>query len=178
MIETSEKEISDNREYLKTIDIPTRRRTSSCCSCLCHYCDARTGSFSSIQSTLPKPSLVKSQSCPSALLFISESIAKPVDSALNTKKAIPLSGSLETLFSTVSTRECVCHEKTLGNKEERSFAFDSYLYNFEEEQQVLCDECPASSSTTCIRCFSTRTDLGYASGKFILIEIFIEKIFI
>lgn len=129
-----------------------------------------------MQTTLSKASLVKSQSCPSALLFIAESTVKPADSVL---KTVPLSGSLETLFSSVSNRECVCHEKTLGNEEEKSFAFGSYLCNFEEEQQVLCDECPASSSTNCIRCFSTRTDLGYASGKIHRErEIFLKRILI
>ncbi len=80
-------------------------------------------------------------------------------------KSIPLSGSLETLFSAVSTRECVCHEKNLGTKKKPSKHFEKYFL-FQEKQQVLCDECPTSSSTSCIRCFSTRTDLGYSSGKY------------
>lgn len=45
------------------------------------------------------------------------------------------------------------------------YNFEYYL--IEEKQQVSCDECPTSSSLSCIRCFSTRTDLGYSSGKFI-----------
>lgn len=125
-IETNEKEFSNADQYLKIIDIPIRRRTSSCCSCLCHYCDVQTNSFSIIQTTLPKSSLIKSQSCPSSLLFTSESIVKPVNSTLNTKPK-PLSGSLETLFSSVSTRECVCHEKTLGNEERER----DYLLNID-----------------------------------------------
>ena len=123
MIELNEKEIATNDQYLKIMEIPVRRRTSSWCSCLCHSCDVRANSSSIIQTTLPKSSLVKSQSCPSSLLLISESMVKPVNSPLDTKLK-PLSGSLETLISSVSTRECVCHEKTLGIEGE-DFPFDN-----------------------------------------------------
>ncbi len=69
-------------------------------------------------------SLIKSQSYPSLSII---------------EQQIPLSSSLETLFSSVSTRDCVCHE----------------------QQLTSCEECLTLS---CIRCSSTRTDLGYSSG--------------
>ncbi|CAF3929382.1 unnamed protein product, partial [Rotaria sp. Silwood2] len=122
----------------------TRRRTSSCCSCLCHYCDERSKSLSISHTIIPSISLVKSQSCPSSLLFTSECVQKSSNQVIN-EQTIPLSSSLETLFSSVSTRECICHNRNL------------------EKQQVSCDECPTSSSISCIRCSSTRTDLGYSS---------------
>jgi hypothetical protein len=95
----------------KQEEILIRRRTSSCCSCLCHFCDERSNSLSIIHTTIPSISLVKSQSCPSSLLFASESITKP-----SVEKTIPISSSLETLFSSISTRECVCHERNLGKR--------------------------------------------------------------
>jgi hypothetical protein len=107
-ISTKIDEIKISNNNNKQEKIITRRRTSSCCSCLCHYCDERLNSLSIIHST----SLVKFHSCPS-LLFTSESIRKPSDEVIHTKP-IPLSSSLETLFSSISTRECVCHEKNLG----------------------------------------------------------------
>ena len=134
---------------IKSDEIIIRHRTSSCCSCFCHYCDEQTIN--------PKPLLVKSHSCPSSLLFTSEMMIE------SSSKSVPLSGSLETLFSSVSTRECVCHEKNLGRK--IICLIKTKLFDL-EKQQVLCDECPTSSSTSCIRCFSTRTDLGYSSGKY------------
>jgi hypothetical protein len=85
-------------------------------------------------SILPSTSLIKSQSCPSSLLFTSE-------------HPIPLSTSLETLFSSVSTRYCICHETN------------------STQQPISCEEYPISSSIPCIRCSSTRTDLGYSSGR-------------
>ncbi|CAF4827248.1 unnamed protein product [Rotaria sp. Silwood1] len=132
---------NDNKQ-----EIVTRRRTSSCCSCLCHYCDERSKSLSISHTTIPLISLVKSQSCPSSLLFTSECVEKSSHQVIN-GQTIPLSSSLETLLSSVSTRECVCHDRNL------------------EKQQVSCDECPTSSSISCIRCSSTRTDLGYSSGQ-------------
>ncbi|CAF3369529.1 unnamed protein product [Rotaria socialis] len=138
---TSRSNSNDNKQ--KTI---TRRRTSSCCSCLCHSCDERSKSLSISHTTLPSASLVKSQSCPSSLLFTSECTPKQ-SLEVNNKQKMPLSSSLETLFSSVSTRECACHGRNL------------------EKQQVSCDECPTSSSLSCIRCLSTRTDLGYSSGQ-------------
>jgi len=127
------------KKKISNEDSITRRRTSSCCSCLCHYCDEQ----SLTDTTIPKISLVKSHSCPSSLLFTSQSIIKSSDQVLNTP-TVSLSRSLETLFSSVSTRECVCDL---------------------EKQQVLCDECPTSSSISCMRCFGTRMDLGYSSGQ-------------
>lgn len=79
----------------------------------------------------PSRRLIPSQSCPA--LFSS-----PIEHRL------PLSSSLETLFSSVSTRDCVCQEIHL------------------EEQINSMEEYPR---LTCLRCSSTRTDLGYSSGR-------------
>jgi hypothetical protein len=53
---------------------------------------------------------MKSSSCPSLLLYASECSTHP---AMKGHKTC-LSSSLETLFSSVSTRDCVCHERNLG----------------------------------------------------------------
>lgn len=90
-----------------------RRRNSSSCSCLCHFCDERSNSLSIAHSNIPSIRLVKSQSCPSSLFFTSESIIKSSDQVIK-EKTIPISSSLETLFSSISTRECICHERNLG----------------------------------------------------------------
>lgn len=116
---------SDSMKILSNITrdkilLTTRRRTSSCCSCLCHYCDERSNSLSIIHTTIPTVSLVKSHSCPSSLLFTCESLAKTTDQVIN-KNKLPLSSSLETLFSSISTRECVCHERISGNKKKERF---------------------------------------------------------
>jgi len=118
----------------KSEEILTRRRANSCCSCLCHYCDEQSNTLSN---TL-KSSLIKSHSCPSLLTIIS-------NSRMSTN-SLPLSNSLDTLFATIATRECICHEKNL-------------------EKDILCDDCPISSSTSCIRCSTTRLDPGYSSGR-------------
>ncbi len=102
-------EIKISNDNKKEEIIIRRRASSCCCSCLCHYYDER----SIIHTTIPITSLIKSHSCPSSLLFTSESIIKTSDQVLNTK-TIPLSRSLETLFSSVSTRECVCHDRNSG----------------------------------------------------------------
>ena len=68
--------------------------------------------------------LIPSQSCPA--LF-----SPPIEHRLT------LSSSLETLFSSVSTRDCVCEG-----------------IHLEEQVEI-----------SCLRCSSTRTDLGYSSGK-------------
>jgi len=118
----------------KSEEILTRRRANSCCSCLCHYCDEQSNTISN---TL-KSSLIKSHSCPSLLTIIS-------NSRMSTN-SLPLSNSLDTLFATIATRECICHEKNL-------------------EKDILCDDCPISSSTSCIRCSTTRLDPGYSSEQ-------------
>ena len=87
-----------------------RRRTNSCCSCLCHYCNERSSSLSTIDIIMPSVSLMKSLSCPSLLLYTSECPSHQVMKGYK----ISLSSSLETLFSSVSTRDCVCHNGDLG----------------------------------------------------------------
>ncbi|CAF1069666.1 unnamed protein product [Adineta ricciae] len=127
------------------IKLPSiRRRTNSCCSCLCFYCTERSNSVSTIETSSPTITIIKSPSCPSLLQYASEC---PVPHRDIREHRLPQSSSLETLFSSVSTRDCACHEGNL------------------EKQTVLCDDCPSSSSTSCIRCSSTRTDLGYSSGQ-------------
>ena len=81
---------------------------------------------------------------------------------MKNEQTVRLSSSLETLFSSVSTRECVCHERNLGKTLRLVFVS---LFRLAEKQRVSCDECPSSSSMSCIRCSSTRTDLGYSSGN-------------
>lgn len=148
-----------------------RRRSTSCCSCLCHYRDKRSNSLSIIHTTIPSASLVKSQSCPTSLLLaldLPSSMKSSPSGRRKTEQTIRLSSSLETLFSSVSTRDCVCHERTLGKilfnhfEREKPLRFSSPL---KEKQPISCDECPSSSSVSCVRCSSTRTDLGYSSGK-------------
>ncbi|CAF1126242.1 unnamed protein product [Adineta steineri] len=77
---------------------------------------------------------LKSQSCPSSLISTSESIIKSTDQVIN-EQTIPISSSLETLLSSVSTRGCICYERHLAK------------------------------SMSCTRCLSTRTDLGYSSEQ-------------
>ena len=107
----------------KTVDVKqdqwvNRRRSSSCCSCLCHYCDKRSNSLSIIHTTIPRTSLVKSHSCPTSLLLMDNSSLKSNSNNQTVKKEeiLRLSSSLETLFSSISARECVCHERILGKK--------------------------------------------------------------
>ena len=128
----------------KSEDLVTRRRTSSFCSCLCHYCDQRSNSLSIIHTTMPSPLLVKSQSCPSLLLFNIDTSPKAEAPQMTDEQTLRLSSSSETLFSSISTRECVCHDRPLTLSTSVTFA---------------------SSSMSCIRCSSTRTDPGYSSGK-------------
>ncbi|CAF3689708.1 unnamed protein product [Adineta steineri] len=119
----------------KEEEIIDRCRTNSCCySCVCQYCIQRSNSLSIIYPTNPSISLVKSQSCPSSLISTSESIMKSSDQVIN-EQTIPISSSLETLLSSVSTRGCICYERHLAK------------------------------SMSCTRCLSTRTDLGYSSEQ-------------
>ena len=144
------------------IKLPSvRRRTNSCCSCLCFYCTERSNSVSAIETSLPTITIIKSPSCPSLLQYASEC---SVPHRVIREHRLPQSSSLETLFSSVSTRDCACHEGNLG-KSDWSLSEQLFLFfNVPGKQTVLCDDCPSSSSTSCIRCSSTRTDLGYSSG--------------
>ncbi|UJR15999.1 hypothetical protein I4U23_002917 [Adineta vaga] len=146
--EENDTKIADtiDKKVMNQIKLPSiRRRTNSFCySCLSYYCNERTNSLSTIQTSTTSMSLIKSLSCPSLIQYASQCSATH---RVMKEYKIPLSSSLETLFSSVSTQDCVCHEGNLG------------------KQTVLCDACPSSSSTSCIRCSSTRTDLGYSSGQ-------------
>ncbi|CAF0825705.1 unnamed protein product [Adineta steineri] len=135
----------DDEKISSEIKFPSiRARANSCCSCLCYYChEERSNSLLPIHTMSSSNSFIKSPSCPSLLLYSSECSSHQVIKG----HKICLSSSLETLFSSVSTRDCVCHDRNL------------------DKQTVLCDECPTSSSTSCLRCSSTRTDLGYSSGQ-------------
>lgn len=79
----------------------------------------------------PRRTLIQSQSCPA--LFSS-----PIE------HRIPISSSLETLSSSISTRDCLCQE------------MNSQKVNLSTEEDCV--------TLSCIRCSSTRTDLGYSSG--------------
>ena len=92
-----------------------RRGTSSCCSYLWPYRDKRSKSLSISHTTKRLISLVKSQSCSSSLLLASQCMTKQLPHPTINEQTIPLSSSLETLFSSVSTRECVCHDRNSGN---------------------------------------------------------------
>ncbi|UJR30584.1 hypothetical protein I4U23_018111 [Adineta vaga] len=115
-------------------------------SSVCHYCLQRSNSLSIVSTNTPPVSLIKSQSCPTSLLFIPESILNSSHSDIE-KQNLPISSSSETVFSLPSTKECVCHER------------------HSKMQEVSCDECPTILPVLCSRCSSTRTDIGYSSGQ-------------
>ena len=136
-------------EETKSEELVARRRTSSFCSCLCHYCDQRSNSLSIIHTTMPSPLLAKSQSCPSLLLATVDASPKMAN-----EQTIRSSSSLETLFSSISTSDCVCHDRPLTLSTSATFA---------------------SSSMSCIRCSSTRTDPGYSSGRFVFTLVVLSR---
>ncbi|CAF1134183.1 unnamed protein product [Adineta ricciae] len=111
--------------------------TDCYCSCTCHKCLQRSNSFLMASTDVPSIPLGKSQSCVFSLLPEASARLESVDTP---EQNLPVSSSLETVFSSISTRECVCNERLANG---------------------LCNEIPI---VVCSRCSSARTDLGYSSG--------------
>jgi hypothetical protein len=58
-------------------------------------------------------------------------MTKPLHQVIN-EQTIPISSSLETLCSSVSTMECVCHDRNLGSRKVFSLLFEKIFKIFKK----------------------------------------------